>query len=199
MSLDPAPLLDAARWGRPWHDVDGCTLCERGTDSDRVPACVSPTDIAETLGVSRSTVQKWRSGQLGLSQKMAERCAATLGLLDHEVWPELLEDAIAEVQRACETCGAVFVLTRSDKRFCSANCRNRSAAAMAKQRERSRVYARERYASDPEYREAKRRAVRERSGSVKRAAAARQRDYYRRTAERQRADRRARYRREQAA
>jgi len=130
---------------------------------------------------------------------MAGRCAAALGLLDHEVWPELLEDAIAEVQRACATCGAVFILTRSDRRFCSAGCRSRAPETMAKQRERSRVYARERYASDPEYRESKRRAVRERSESVKRAAAARQRDYYRRTAEKQRADRRARYQREQAA
>ena len=198
MSLDPAPLLDAARWGRPWHDADGCTMCERGTDSDRVPACVSPTDIAETLGVSRSTVQKWRSGHLGLSQKMGERCAATLGLLDHEVWPDLLEAAIAEVTRECEIvdCFEVYELSRSHKRFCSANCRNRSPQAKARRTKAQRDL---RQRETPEQREERLRRARRYKATAKPAIHVTSAAYYRRTSEKQRADRKARYWREQAA
>jgi len=155
--------------------------------------------MAERIGVPHPTVEAWR--RRGLEAHNADACATALGLHAYMLWPEMLAVDVLEVTRECEhpDCYEHFILTRSDKRFCSAGCRSRAPETMAKQRERSRVYARERYASDPEYREAKRRAVRERSESVKRAAAARQRDYYRRTAEKQRADRRARYQREQAA
>ncbi len=191
MSLDPKPLLDAARWGRPWHDPDGCTLCERGTLSDRVPACVTPAEIAKVLSVDVSTVQKWRSGKLGVSQKMGERCAATLGLLDHEVWPELLELAIADVSRVCEGCGSAFVPTRKDHRFCKPNCRQKTAAFKAAKRAR--------YASDEEYRESRKAKMRDRYEDDARAKKLKRRLYYLANREREIAASRELRRRKRAA
>lgn len=149
--------------------------------------------LADKLGVAHGTVQKWR--ERGMEEHNADRCATALGFHPWELWPEMLAVATAPVMRECENPGCIeeFILTRSDKRFCSEACRNRAPERMARQRERSAAYARQRYHSDPDYRARKLEEHRNRSDAVKRADAASQRAYYQRTADRQRAARRARY------
>lgn len=105
--------------------------------------------IAERIGVSRETMQTWR--KRGMSEANADRCASALGLHPNQLWPEMCAAHAAEVTRECEhpDCLEDFVLTRSDRRFCSARCRDRARNA------KKAAAARERYATDPEWRERK--------------------------------------------
>lgn len=149
--------------------------------------------LADKIGVAHSTIQKWRDR--GMEEHNADRVATALGLHPWQLWPEMLAVATAPVMRECEhpDCFEEFILTRSDKRFCSARCRERAPERAARHRERSAAYARERYRSDPEYRARKQQERRAYSETARAALAAQQRAYYRRTAEQQRAARRARY------
>lgn len=85
--LPSAPLLDAARAGRPWHLVKDCPWCDRNHES---AICVSQKDVGRMVGANQSTVAGWlRGGRIYAWE--AERFAMRLGLLDIEVWPELLD------------------------------------------------------------------------------------------------------------
>src|SRR5690606_32399576 len=112
------------------------------------------SELARRVGVTVRRVHRWRSA--GLSEDHADRCAGAMGMTPHELWPEWTDHAVAEVSRLCATCGDSFVLTRSDKRYCSRPCRERSPERMAKKRPQAAAYARDRYWSDPVYREAQR-------------------------------------------
>jgi lambda repressor-like predicted transcriptional regulator len=111
--------------------------------------------IAERVGVTHATVQKWR--QRGMDEKNADRVATALGLHPWQLWPEMLADATAPVMRECPTCGEFFVLTRKDKRYCRKACQRPSQAAKDRKRERARA----KYHREAEWREAKLRRRRE--------------------------------------
>jgi lambda repressor-like predicted transcriptional regulator len=53
--------------------------------------------IAERVGVTHATVQKWR--QRGMDEKNADRVATALGLHPWQLWPEMLAVATAPVMR----------------------------------------------------------------------------------------------------
>mgnify|MGYP006921324693 CR=1 FL=1 len=85
--LPSAPLIEAARAGRPWHLPKGCEWCDHNRGS---ALCVSQKDIAVMVGANQSTVAGWVKGGRVYAWE-AERFASALGLLDIEVWPELLD------------------------------------------------------------------------------------------------------------
>lgn len=111
------------------------------------------TVMAERLGVHRAQIRRWRLN--GLTEQAAERVAHALGLLDIEVWPELLEEAIEEATVKCEAddCPEKFVPPatawgQKRKRFCSRTCQIRSnhrrryqENAEARERKKAKVRA----------------------------------------------------------
>lgn len=131
-TLDPAPLL-ALLTDRP----DG--------------------DIAELLGVDRRTIVRWRGGHTGINPKKADTYAHACGLLDYEIWPHLLDQAINENTRTCEgpDCTAMFIATNPGprRRFCSLLCRKRASYRRNRQARLDRQRAR--WAADDDYRETK--------------------------------------------
>lgn len=145
--------------------------------------------IADKVGVTKGTVQKWRDR--GMEEHNADAVATALGLHPWQLWPEMLAVATAPVMRECErpACFESFVLTRSDKRFCSDRCR-RAMRDPAK----AAAWARERYWSDPEHRAAKVAARREYAAEARDTLNAAQRRYYRDNVELERERKRAAYR-----
>lgn len=111
--------------------------------------------IADRIGVSHAAVQTWR--KRGMSERNADRCATALGLHPHQLWPEMLAVGAAEVMRECANpeCYEDFIVTRSDKRYCSVLCGKRNPEARARKAEG----ARRRYAENAEHRAAKRAAA----------------------------------------
>lgn len=166
--LPSEPLLDAARGGRPWHLPADCPHCDY---TPRPGLCVSVTMIAERLGTTPETVGRWRAGGQ-VRTEHAERFAHALGLLDHEVWPVVLDAA----GRDCEGCGHRFVPSRAGVRFCGKDCYEASPARKAARA----ASARARYARNIE-------AERERTNRYKaesrRVVNAKRRAYYQRNRE----------------
>ena len=80
----------------------------------------------------------------GLEERTAERLAVRAGLSPYDLWPEMLDQAIAEVERECaaDDCTVTFLPPAKvpGKRYCSATCRRR-------------VQRRAQYRQDPEFRE----------------------------------------------
>lgn len=128
MSLDPTPLLDAARRGQPWHRSKDCTGCD-AVHRD-VSVCVSAGDVARRLDVSKDAVEKWRSGVNRINEENAERYAMAIGLLDIEVWPELLH---AVFEQRCR-CGERFVSLFAPRLACSERCIRNERKARARAR-----------------------------------------------------------------
>lgn len=110
------------------------------------------------LGVSGSTEQDYRRN--GVSEKVADRLAARSGLVAYEVWPEMVDRAIADVQLTCQhtKCGATFVPEHAGQLYCQPVCGGR---------ERARRHAARRYRSDAIYAERKRAERREYSDYVR--------------------------------
>ncbi len=78
--------------------------------------------VAELVGVSRSTVSTWLAGPLHIpSPAVAARLAKALDA------PYLASTAHSERDRTCDFCGTVFeaLNRRSVARFCSSPCRTR--------------------------------------------------------------------------
>lgn len=180
--LPAAPLLAAAVAGRPRHQAEGCRYCQRN-NPDVASICVSVTDLAEQFRVDPVTIRNWQRGT-SIPLYHAEKYATALGLIDYEVWPELLDEQVAEVTRSCPTCGDVFVLTRSDKKFCSGPCRDRSPQALARRR---KWQAARRAAETPEERQRRLEQVRAYKEASKRATKAERRRRYERNADAERA------------
>jgi hypothetical protein len=188
VNLPSAPLLSAALGGRPLHVTGSCPYCVR-TGSSTSAWCVTADELAETFGVSRRQVERWKAGS---PVSKPEQRAAAIGMIDYEVWPELLDAAVEQATRQCEApgCPEVFTLTRSDKRFCSANCRNRSPQALKRRANAQKV---KRQAETVEQREVRLQRNRDYKANAKPALHLAARSYYERTSEKQRADRKARY------
>lgn len=126
--LDPTPLLDAARAGRPWHTEPDCHRCTRWKP-DTASVCITNTEAGNTLGVTARTIERWRAGDAQIRGYQAEHLATQLGALDHEIWPHLLEHAISQVTRTCEHCHARFVPIRNHQRFCRPVCKTSAEIA----------------------------------------------------------------------
>lgn len=177
MSLNPQPLLDAARAGRPWHQATDCPGCD-SVHRDRA-LCVSDRDLADLLGVERSTIRAWRVGRNQIADNTADHYAATLHMHPWEIWPELA--ANDPNVKTCEQCGVLFVPGRPWGRFCTRRCQQASPGAIAA---RAR-WAREQYQIDENYRERRKAQRRDRYWSSSRRAELvkqRERDRAKRTA-----------------
>lgn len=100
------------------------------------------TSVPRALGVSSKVLIDY--AVLGLTERQAERLAVRLGVDPYQCWPEMLDEAIAEVERECAAvdCAVRFVppAKAPHKRFCSSTCRRREQR-------------REQYRRDPEFRE----------------------------------------------
>ena len=155
--------------------------------------------LADKLGVAHGTVQRWR--ERGLTETNADRIATALGLHPWQLWPEMQAVATAQVMRECAhpDCAIEFVLTRSDRRFCSDRCRNSTPEKRARRSAVNAARQRARYRADAEVRAAKIARVRAYRDSARAAINAKQRAYYRANADRLRAEQRARRQRQKDA
>lgn len=89
---------------------------------------INPNDVrrAGLLGVDKVQIGRWRkSGMMGVVH--AVRSAEAAGFIPYEVWPEMLDEQIAELERRCarSDCTRMFIDIRglgSPQRFCSERC-----------------------------------------------------------------------------
>ena len=115
---------------------------------------MSEHEAATDLGLKGSTYQDYK--RRGVTEAVADRLATKAGLSPYEVWPELRDAVIAEVLskpddevRICAepSCGQPLPPAATVRRvYCSRACSDRR---------HKRRWARERYQTDPEYRERK--------------------------------------------
>lgn len=112
--------------------------------------------------------EEWKKRrEFGVTEQAADRIACAAGWHPHEVWPEMLADAIADLpDKDCDECGETFIPNRpSFQRFCSKRCyrrhhgrnsmqrRRADPVEAEKNRERRRAY----YAENAEYERARER------------------------------------------
>jgi hypothetical protein len=119
------------------------------------------------VGLSGTTQQDARCH--GVTRRVADTLADRVGQHVWTIWPETADHDIEDHSVPCQECGDPFIPNREGHRHCSDTCRTRRT---------SREYQRRRHATDPEFREHKRRQNRE---------------YYEETVEYQRAYARRRY------
>lgn len=112
----------------------------------------------------------------GVTEYVADRIACAAGYHPHEVWPEMLDHAIADLpDRDCAECGQTFIPNRpSVQRFCSPRCYRRYHSKANTRRRRAtpegaelnRARRRRYYAENREYeRERERRRYHEQKAS----------------------------------
>lgn len=111
---------------------------------------------------------EWRiRKEHGVTEQIADRIACAAGWHPHEIWPEMLDHAIADLpDRVCDECHELFIPARpAIQRFCSRRCyrrwhsratnrrRRATPEGAAANRERRRRY----YAANAEYERARER------------------------------------------
>jgi hypothetical protein len=92
LRLDPTPLLDAARNGRPWHTGTDCLACTRYTPGTDQALCVTVDELAAVLVVARRQVLRWRDHGVRIqvdSLDRLDRYATAAGTHVLILWPEL--------------------------------------------------------------------------------------------------------------
>jgi hypothetical protein len=149
VNLDPRPLLDAARNGRPWHLTRDCPACDHTNRTTQPVLCVSSTEIARTLNVDVRQITRWRAGHSTVTEP--DRHADQLRMAAYEIWPELADRAVAAVTHTCANpeCGAVFVPCRSDQRYCTRTCKDASPVYRAHRAAKAAENRRVRQVEDP--------------------------------------------------
>lgn len=111
---------------------------------------------------------EWRlRREQGVTERIADRIACAAGYHPHEVWPEMLDHAIADLpDRRCDECDGEFIPARpSIQRFCSRRCYRRHHARNTVRRKRAtpegaeanRERRRRYYAENGEYERARER------------------------------------------
>jgi hypothetical protein len=90
-------------------------------------------------GISFDGTTLKRARENGLVESAADKYATAIGVVPWVIWPEWLDNIIADESIPCEECGESFVPVRSGVRFCSRACSQRA-------------YKRRRYHEDPEIR-----------------------------------------------
>lgn len=117
-----------------------------------------PGGVSRTLNIGGSAMKTYRRD--GMALNTAEKLAERAGFLVYEVWPEALDELIAEVEVECAApdCPAVFVRKNrgAHRRYCSDNCRDRTNARIRYQRneaerEARKAKSRQYYAETIEY------------------------------------------------
>lgn len=82
----------------------------------------------------------------GVTERVADRLATRAGFVVYEIWPEILDDAIASMERECaaDGCDETFLppLRVPYKVFCSRRCKTREWKRAEYQRDRDRQLAR---------------------------------------------------------
>lgn len=80
--------------------------------------------FADCIGIDTRQVYRWRES--GITVAQADALAVRAGALPYEIWPEMLDQAIADLERSCAAvgCEQTFV-PLPNQRFCSASCRLR--------------------------------------------------------------------------
>lgn len=105
---------------------------------------------AEMLGTNRHQIARWR--RYGVSALQADRLAQRIHLDPYQLWPEMLDAAIAEVERQCaaEACTNTFTLKARapHQRFCSSNCRAREGERARYRRSSRKKIANRRYKAE---------------------------------------------------
>lgn len=123
---------------------------------------VGRTEANRVLRISGKTEQEYRT--LGVSALVADRLAVRAGFDAYVVWPELLADVIASVERECAApdCTERFIpgWKAGKKRYCSDTCKKR-------------MFARRRYWTNPESKRARQRAYDRMVAAAKREREAR--------------------------
>lgn len=121
---------------------------------------LSENAALEQLGVRGKDAQEYK--RRGVTERVADRLAAKAGLPTLSVWPEMVDERVAEVERICAECGVRFVAhaRHPRQRYCSRLCVVRANGRSEASRAASRRYAAKR-AEDPEYRAARAEYLRE--------------------------------------
>lgn len=109
----------------------------------------SITELAAAIGMHRRNLQRYVAE--GVPASHTDDIAIALGLLDTEMWPEIIDHEIADLTRTCAApeCDETFVLAEQgdgggNRRYCSFRCKKREAM----RRYRSRPHGR---ANDARY------------------------------------------------
>lgn len=104
---------------------------------------MSHNQACYSLGLSGSTQQEYR--RRGVTERVADRLAVKAGLIAYEVWPEMVDDAIASVQKRCERpdCARPFVPLHHRARFCTKRCKDVEGNRRRRQRPEVAQQARE--------------------------------------------------------
>lgn len=86
------------------------------------------------LGLSGSTRNEYRDR--GVTERVADRLAVKAGLNPYEVWPEMVDDLIADAEVECARtdCTVRFVPTHHRARFCCRNCKDVDGLRRRRQR-----------------------------------------------------------------
>lgn len=103
--------------------------------------------VCAQLKVSGSTYDAYMCH--GVLAKTADMLAARAGLPAYSIWPEMIDELIAESELTCDECGQRFLrpsLHGRTPKYCSAACRNKPArrAYMARRRQDPEFVAQER-------------------------------------------------------
>lgn len=104
---------------------------------------LSEAETARRIGLSGSTLKRAR--EVGFTETAADRYACRAGFVPWMVWPEWIDDVVADVSVECadEKCAVMFVPTNARQRFCSQRCASRNRK-------------RRQYQTDAEFREKER-------------------------------------------
>lgn len=98
--------------------------------------------VSRALGVSGTRLASF--AEFGVDERTAERLAVRAGFVPYLIWPELMDQAIADLEKVCaaDDCDERFVppLRQPYKRFCTARCKTRQQR-------------RDQYRNDPVFRE----------------------------------------------
>lgn len=118
--------------------------------------------LTRILNVSGSTWKQYRDE--GVSERVADRLATKVGLVTYRVWPEMVDDIIADESVECAepTCDDTFIPRWSRHAYCSPTCRRRAAKRRERQSADGAMKNRERrrrhYQENGEYERARQRA-----------------------------------------
>jgi hypothetical protein len=104
---------------------------------------LSYDDARRQVGASGAD---WAKGMRdGVSELKADRWSNRLGLVAYEVFPEILDAAVADIEQECaaDGCERAFTVHQGrggqNRRFCSDACRSREVMRQYRQTERGRM------------------------------------------------------------
>lgn len=124
-------------------------------------------EMSRRVGFANRTVSRWK--QAGLTTSAAESAAEALGANPAWIWPDWYQEAVEAEYKPCDTCDEPFIPVRRDQRFCTKACRWRWYSDY-RDITSAKARFRERYHTDPEFRERRRQERKEYYWQVQRPA-----------------------------